>query len=165
MLSLGIFVFSALSETGDMMKTARILLYPDEHQQAIMEKCAQIYGEFLLRCLIQKSWDITPEDVPESLCGLSAIQLCRDVRRRIRKTTGKLRSIPHAYCRWGNDYKLIENLLVLPLGKGFETDELTIRCVIRPFQMKLLASQHPETLVLKHMKNHWFAYLHVEGDK
>jgi hypothetical protein len=147
------------------MKTVRLLLYPDELQQEIMATCARIYGEFLLRCLIQKSWDILPEEVPDALCGSSAIQLCRDVRRRIRKTTGKSRSIPHPYCRWGSDYRLIDNKLGLPLGEGFETDELMIDFVVRPFQVKLMASQHPETLVLKHMKNHWFAYLLVEGDK
>lgn len=147
------------------MKTVRILLYPDDEQLWIMEICTMVYGEFLLRGAIQKSWDILPGEVPDTLCGTSAVQLIRDIRRRIRKTSAEIRSLPHPYCRWGSDYRLIENKLVLPLGKGFKTDELTIDCLVRPFQTKMLATRHPETLVLKRMKNHWFAYLLVEGDK
>ena len=147
------------------MKTVRILLYPDDEQQRIMEICTMTYGAFLLREVIRNNWDILPAEAPEALCGSSAVQLIRDIHRRMRKSSTMIRSIPHPYCRWGNDYRLTDHQVILPLGKGWGTDELTISCVVRPFQIRLLKSKHPETLVLKHMKKHWFAYLLVEGDK
>jgi len=162
--SFGIFRFSALSETGDTMKTVRILLYPSDQQLVIMEEITKIYCDFLWRGVIQKSRDMLPEEVPDALCFSSAAQLYRDIQRRLCSTHTVKSSLPHLYCRWGNDYRLSDCEVILPLGKGFETDELRIACVYRTFQTILLIDKHPETLVLKRMKNHWFAYVLVEGD-
>jgi len=146
------------------MKTVRILLYPTDTQVTIMEELTKIYSEILLRGVIQKSRDMLPEEIPDALCFSSAVKLCRDVQRRLLGTTKVKTSLPHLYCRWGKDYRLSDSEVILPLGKGFETDELRIACVYRTFQINLLADKHPETLMLKHMRNHWFAYLLVEGD-
>lgn len=126
--------------------------------------CVTLYSEFLQKSVMLQNWDILSEDIPDIFCASSSIQLFRDVHRRMRKNAKRKLTILHMYCRWGNDYRLTDQQVILPLGKGFKVDKLKIDCIYRPFQQKLLTSKHPETLVLKQMKSHWYAYLLVEGD-
>ncbi|TFG82843.1 MAG: hypothetical protein E4G74_02085 [Erysipelotrichales bacterium] len=146
------------------MKTVRILLFPDAGQTMIMEDLVGRYCDCLLRCSEEKRWDSLCEEMTEIFCATTYTQLQRDICRRIHHASSKKMRIPHRYCRWGNDYRLTETLVVLPLGEGFGIRELKIACIYRPFQLHLLDKQHPETLILKRMKKHWFAYVLVEGD-
>ena len=146
------------------MKTVRILLYPDEKQIGIMDTLCDVYSVFLTNKILEKQWDIPLEDMPKELCQTSNVQLLRDVHRRLRRSSLSKLRFPHRYCRWGEDYRLYDTQLVLLLGNGLETSELIIDCIFRPFQEKLLASKHPETLTLKNIKHHWYAYLLVSGD-
>jgi hypothetical protein len=151
-----------VNRRGDAMKTARILLYPGEEQTKIMEKLVGEYCGFLARNIGVDISAEKQEAYPICLCGSSVIQLERDVRRRRYKETKRKVKIQRMYCKWGDDYVLLENKVVLPLGKGSIMEEIAIDCVFRPFQILLLRDKHPPTLTLKRMKNHWFAYLLID---
>lgn len=146
------------------MKTVRILLYPDDEQIRIMEMLVDQYCACLLENIREKHLEISPAEISRIFAYSTCIQLCRDIRRRINAATKEKVRIPHLYCRWGDDYQLTPTQVILPIGVGFEFGVLKINCIYRPFQHKLLLSKRPETLVLKRMKLHWFAYVLVHGD-
>ncbi len=157
-------MFRRIISSGDAMKTVRVLLYPDETQIGVLESLCEAYSLFLLSKVVKNQWAIPIEDMPKVLCISSKIQLLRDVHRRLRPNARTNLRLPHRYCRWGEDYRLSETKVVLPFSDGFKATELNIDCIYRPFQKKLLESKHPETLMLKKINEHWYAYMLVTGD-
>ncbi|HBZ42443.1 MAG: hypothetical protein A2Y20_06125 [Firmicutes bacterium GWF2_51_9] len=137
------------------MKTARILLYPDEQQEELLQSMVDNYASHLVKRISGSNEGIGSAS---SLSPSTLAQLERDVLRRRRKSKADWKPIT-AYCRWGDDYLLREPFLYLP-----RTQEafIMIPCMIRPFQKKLLEGEFPPTLTLKKMKKHWFAYLLVD---
>lgn len=137
------------------MKTARILLYPDQQQEEILHAMIDQYCALLIQGI---SNSVDSVDRVSLLSPSTLVQLERDVVRRRRKSKADWKPIT-PYCRWGDDYLLREPFLYLP--RNLETFIL-IPCKIRPFQRKLLEGEYPPTLTLKKMKKHWFAYLLVD---
>lgn len=137
------------------MKTARIILYPDEQQEELLQAMADHYCSLLIK-KISNSTDSL--DQVYSLSPSTLVQLERDVLRRRRKSKAEWKP-KTPYCRWGDDYLLSELFLYLPRTQDAF---ILIPCKIRPFQKKLLEGEMPPTLTLKKMKKHWFAYLLVD---
>ncbi len=140
------------------MKTARILLYPDESQQELLQAMSEQYCSLLIKKL---SNSIDSTDRVSFLGPSTLVQLDRDVLRRRRKSKADWKP-KTSYCRWGDDYLLSESFLYLPRSQDAF---IMIPCKIRPFQKKLLEGEMPPTLTLKKMKKHWFAYLLVDENQ
>lgn len=137
------------------MKTARILLYPDEQQVEFLQAMVDNYSSLLTQRIsgLNEAINLAPSLSPSTL-----VQLERDVLRRRRKSKAEWKP-KTPYCRWGDDYLLNEPFLYLPRTQDAF---ILIPCKIRPFQKKLLEGEIPPTLTLKKMKKHWFAYLLVD---
>lgn len=137
------------------MKTARIILYPDEQQEELLQAMVDHYCSLLIKKISNST------DSLDQVCSLSPstlVQLEREVLRRRRKSKAEWKP-KTPYCRWGDDYLLSEPFLYLPRTQDAF---ILIPCKIRPFQKKLLEGEMPPTLTLKKMKKHWFAYLLVD---
>jgi len=137
------------------MKTARIILYPDEQQEELLQAMVDNYSSHLVKRI---SGSNGAKDPALTLSPSTLVQLERDVLRRRRKSKAEWKP-KTPYCRWGDDYLLSEPFLYLPRTQDAF---ILIPCKIRPFQKKLLEGEMPPTLTLKKMKKHWFAYLLVD---
>ena len=137
------------------MKTARIILYPDEQQEELLQSMVDNYASHLVKRIFGSNEAMDPVF---TLSPSTLVQLERDVLRRRRKSKAEWKP-KTPYCRWGDDYLLSEPFLYLPRPKDAF---IMIPCKIRPFQKKLLEGEMPPTLTLKKMKKHWFAYLLVD---
>ena len=137
------------------MKTARILLYPDEQQEELLQAMVDNYSSHLVKRISGSNGAMDPA---HTFSPSTLVQLERDVLRRRRKSKAEWKP-KTPYCRWGDDYLLSEPFLYLPRTQDAF---ILISCKIRPFQKKLLEGEMPPTLTLKKMKKHWFAYLLVD---
>lgn len=140
------------------MKTVRIILYPNEQQEELLQSMVDNYASQLVRRI---SGSNEAMDHTHTLSPSTLVQLERDVlrRRRISKPDWKPKT---SYCRWGDDYLLSETFLYLP---RIQDAFIMIPCKIRPFQKKLLEGEIPPTLTLKKMRKHWFDYLLVNENQ
>jgi len=89
------------------MKTARILLYPDEQQEELLQSMVDNYASHLVKRISGSNEGIGSAS---SLSPSTLAQLERDVLRRRRKSKADWKPIT-AYCRWGD-----ANLFFIFLG-------------------------------------------------
>lgn len=137
------------------MKTVRILLYPDTTQEEMLIELTMKYIEAMIEGV--RFGQIELRDLPDCFGQSTKRKLMGEIRRK--QNQDKTLKIARPYCRFGEDYLLEDNLLHLPIHGN---EILSIACILRPFQQKLMEGKHPKSIVIKRMKKYWFAYLWVE---
>jgi len=65
------------------------------------------------------------------------------------------------YCRWSDNFKLSEDVLTLELGSDFGKPNISLACIVRPFQKTMIEGCRIHSCTVKYVKNHWYAYLPI----
>lgn len=148
------------------MLWAKILFFPDPIQERILLLCQETYLREMRQAvkLLLEGEQPAESKMSNLLTHGSKNQLIFDANRRadtLRSSEKTDVEINQEYCRWSNNFKISKDVLTLELGSDFGKPNISLACIVRPFQKNMIDGSRINSCTIKYVKNHWYAYLPI----
>jgi len=148
------------------MLWAKILFFPDPIQERILLLCQETYLREMRQSVkyLLEGKKLAESKMSNILTHGSKNQIFFDANRRVeRMRSNEIAEveISQEYCRWSDNFKLNEDVLTLELGSDFGKPNISLACIVRPFQKNMIDGSHINSCTVKYVKNHWYAYLPI----
>jgi len=148
------------------MLWAKILFFPDPIQERILLLCQETYLREMRQSVkyLLEGKNLAESKMSNLLTSGSKHQIFYDATRRAEKLRSNEKTeveMNQEYCRWSGNFKLTEDVLTLELGSDFGKPNVSLACIVRPFQKNMIDGCRINSCTVKYVKNHWYAFLPI----